>query len=350
MAEHLRPRERILYTMKRLPVDRTPCDIWYTGEVMNSLLAYFGASSVFEVYESLGVDKILFLEATNTRKVQKEGPLITTQWGNKVQFVENASGGYEETVYYPLEGVEDILTIQNYDWPRADDFDYETLRKSCIEGNRYIRMLSFVSIFEIYCKLKPMDQALMDLYINQDFAHAIIKRLLDFQKSYILQAAMTCGRELEIVYLSDDMGMQYRPLMSLSVWEEYFKAPYQELIDLIHSLGMYTFYHSDGAAYEVLASMVEMGVDIINPIQYVCPGMEREKLKKELGNKVIFHGAVENQKVLPFGSPEEVAAEVRENIRILGAGGGYICAPCHNIQAGTPIENILALFRTVNEG
>ncbi|HOV64740.1 MAG TPA: uroporphyrinogen decarboxylase family protein, partial [Spirochaetia bacterium] len=77
---------------------------------------------------------------------------------------------------------------------------------------------------------------------------------------------------------------------------------------------------------------------------------EREKLKKELGNRVIFHGAVENQKVLPFGSPEEVAAEVRENIRILGAGGGYICAPCHNIQAGTPIENILALFRTVNEG
>lgn len=350
MEKPLKPRERILNTLKRLPVDRTPCDIWYTGEVMDSLLRHFNTERVFDVYEGLGVDKILFLEAPNRKTVPSDGTLMTTQWGSKVQYIGNAAGGYEETVYYPLNGAEDLRLIESHDWPEASDFDYDTLKKDCVEGGRYVRMLSFISLFEIYCKLKPMDQALMDLYLNPEIAHTIIERILVFQKSYILQASKTCGKELEIVYLSDDMGMQDRPLMSLSVWEEYFKGPYKELIDLVHSLGLYAFYHSDGAAFEVAARMADLGVDIINPIQYVCPGMERERLKKELGGKVVFHGAVENQRILPFGSPEEVANEVRENIRILGEGGGYICAPCHNIQPGTPIENILALFRAATEG
>jgi len=91
-----------------------------------------------------------------------------------------------------------------------------------------------------------------------------------------------------------------------------------------------------------------MGIDILNPIQYVCPGMERERLKQLYGKRVVFHGAIENQRVLPFGTPDDVRRETEECMRILGAGGGYIVASCHNLQPNTPVENILAMYETVH--
>jgi uroporphyrinogen decarboxylase len=349
--ESLTPRERILNTLNRLPVDRCPCDIWYTPEVMASLMSYFRTHDESAVFEALSVDKILSLEAPWKKAVRTEGTVTDTQWGSSVRRVNNNAGGvYEETVHYPFAGVAAPARAREIPLPDADDFDYFALKRRCAEGDRWIRMLSFISIFEIYCKLKPMDEALMDLSLNPLLAHDIIDRLLRLQKAYIVKSAAACRGQLEIVYLSDDMGTQDRPLISTSTWEEYFREPYRQLIELCHSLGLFTFYHTDGSAYDVLEAMVGMGVDIVNPIQYMCPGMEREKLKRNLGGRVIFHGAVENQRIIPFGSPDEVASEVKDNLRILGQGGGYICAPCHNIQAGTPVQNILALFRAVREG
>jgi uroporphyrinogen decarboxylase len=88
-------------------------------------------------------------------------------------------------------------------------------------------------------------------------------------------------------------------------------------------------------------------VDILNPIQHICPGMERAALKRDFGEKVIFHGGIENQHVLPHGTPDDVRREVRECLETLGAGGGYLPCSCHNIQAGTPVENVLALVEAV---
>ena len=109
------------------------------------------------------------------------------------------------------------------------------------------------------------------------------------------------------------------------------------MIDLVHGAGGKVDTHSDG-------SIIEMGVDIINPIQWRCKGMERERLKREFGDELIFDGGVDNQYTLPFGSVEEVREEVRENIRILGDGGGYIITPCHNIQVVGPAENVVAMY------
>ncbi len=350
VKERLTPRERVLFTLRRLPVDRTPGDIWCTPEVMASLLHHFGTNDAFAVYDALGVDKLLWVEAPWKKQPRVEGGVTFTPWGNGFRPVGNRAGSYEETVFYPLQGVEDPKRAAEHEWPSPDDFDYEALQESCRRGARWVRMLSFISLFEIYCKLKPMNEALMDLLVNPDLAHVIFDRVFRFMKAYIERSAKACGDLLDIVGLSDDMGMQDRPLVSMEVWAEYFRDPYRELFDLTHSLGLHAFYHSDGAAYEALEAVTRLGADIINPIQYTCPGMQRERLKRTLGHRVVFHGAVENQRVIPFGTPGDVAREVREDIRILGAGGGYICAPCHNIQAGTPLENILALYRTVREG
>jgi uroporphyrinogen decarboxylase len=110
------------------------------------------------------------------------------------------------------------------------------------------------------------------------------------------------------------------------------------------------FYHTDGAARPLIKPILDCGVDVLNPIQHVCPGMAMAELKKEFGARVIFHGGVDNQSILPHGTVDQVRAEVKDCLRTLGAGReGFICASCHNVQAGTPLENILTMVETVQQ-
>jgi uroporphyrinogen decarboxylase len=118
------------------------------------------------------------------------------------------------------------------------------------------------------------------------------------------------------------------------------------MIDLAHRAGVYVFTHSDGAIRPIIPDLVDAGVDILNPIQWRCRGMDRESLKRDFGEQLIFHGGVDNQHTLAFGSVDDVQQEVLDNIRILGAGGGYVLAPCHNIQAVSPPENVVAMYET----
>ena len=118
------------------------------------------------------------------------------------------------------------------------------------------------------------------------------------------------------------------------------------MIELAHQAGAYVFHHDDGNITRILPELVDLGIDILNPIQWRADGMERETLKRQYGGRLVFHGAMDNQYTLPFGSVEDVCQEVRENLQILGEGGGYILAPCHNIQPNTPLENILTMYQT----
>jgi len=105
------------------------------------------------------------------------------------------------------------------------------------------------------------------------------------------------------------------------------------------------FHHDDGAIRDFIPDLIAAGIDILNPIQWPCPGMEQEGLKRDFGDRLCFHGGIDNQRILPFGTPEEVRAEVRHNIDALASDGtGYILAPCHNLQAVSPIENIIAMY------
>lgn len=343
------PRERIEAVLSRRETDRTPCDLWCTPEVMESLKVYFAVPSEDAVYQALGLDKIAWVEAPHRNRGRtKEDPNMEwDEWGVGRRTVDYGSGRYEEVAIHPLAGIEDAASLAVHAWPEPELYDFRSLASSCSRNAGWYRMLTFISIFEVYCWLKPMDESLMDLYINTDFAHRLIERITAVQRRYLADAFATPGADFDMVYLSDDFGMQDRPLIPIEKWREFFQEPYRELVDLIKAAGKRIFYHSDGAAFEVLREMATLGVDVVNPIQHSCPGMERDNLKRALGDRVVFHGAVDNQQVLPFGSPADVRREVRENIRVLGEHGGYIVAPCHMIQPGTPIENILALYDEV---
>jgi len=128
--------------------------------------------------------------------------------------------------------------------------------------------------------------------------------------------------------------------------EAYYRPWIERAIGLAKGYGLKVFHHDDGAILNLIPDLLEMGIDVLNPIQWRCKGMDRAVIGARWGDRVCFHGGVDNQQTLPFGTQEDVAAEVEENLRLLGRGGtGYILAPCHNIQAITPLENILAMYR-----
>ncbi|MDC7233327.1 MAG: uroporphyrinogen decarboxylase family protein [Spirochaetales bacterium] len=341
-------KERILNTLERKPVDRAPADIWMTGEVFNKLADHFGTAEEKEIYRKLGVDKIYWLSAPYTEiKPSKENPdedEIFNEWGACYKPKAYEDGEYLENSYYPLKAMETVEEVENYNWPDPDKFDFQALASSWLNHKDEATMLSFVSLFETYTSLRSFDEALMDLYINQDFLRAALKKLADIQIEYI-KRSLTAAPGIDLVYYSDDMGMQDRQIIPTEVWSEFIEPHAARVIETVHSFGKKVFYHSDGSAFEIVEKLVNLGVDVINPIQYICPGMERDVLKEKLGDRVIFHGAVENQNVLPFGTAEDVKQEVNDCKKILGEGGGYIVAPCHNLQPNTPVENIIALYQ-----
>lgn len=160
------------------------------------------------------------------------------------------------------------------------------------------------------------------------------------------------GERLSAICMSGtDFGTQNGPLYSPDFYREFYKPYHKRLNDWVHSNTEWkVFFHSCGSIVDFMDDFIEIGVDIINPVQFTAAGMDLKALKDTYGERIVFWGGgIDTQKTLPFGSPDEVAAETKNNVRILSPGGGFVCSAVHNIQGPTPVENILAFFQAIND-
>ena len=154
---------------------------------------------------------------------------------------------------------------------------------------------------------------------------------------------------VDVTYVAEDLGGQTALLFGIPEIRKYILPRQKKMADLAKSYGVHIFYHTDGAAFDIIPDLLDVtGIELLNPIQWRCPGMERERLVQAYGKRVIFHGAVDNQFTLPFGTTEDVRKEVLDNIRIF-KGARWICAPCHNLQPVTPTANIITMYDTIHE-
>ncbi|MCL1887858.1 MAG: uroporphyrinogen decarboxylase family protein, partial [Kiritimatiellaeota bacterium] len=151
--------------------------------------------------------------------------------------------------------------------------------------------------------------------------------------------------EVDLVFTADDIGGQDGLLMSLPLWEGMIKPYHARLNTALRRFDVKIMYHSDGAVMDALDGLMDMGIDVLEALQFDARGMDPAELKRRAGDRIGFHGGVSVQSTLPFGTPADVEREVRERLDVLGHGGGYILAPSHAVQAGTPPENVLALLR-----
>lgn len=352
-------KQRILAVLNREPVDRIPVDIWHTDEVYHALCKHYGADDDLDLYKKMGVDKIVWVfpiytppgEDTSTGSTHL-GAAPKSMWGTPLREIKAGEATYQEFGQPPLAGCDTPQSIDAYSlWPDPDHFDYDSMTAQAERAAAEFAVIGpWASFFEIYCQMRGLENAMIDILTRPELVDAVLDRIEWCQTEMMQRFFERASEWLDLVFVSDDMGNQNSLFMAPEVWDRYFKHRLKRWCDLIHDYGFKVFYHSDGAIGELIPRLIDCGIDVLNPIQHACPGMDRAELKRKYGEHVIFHGGVDNQKVLPFGTPDDVRSEVRECLRTLGANReGYIVCSCHNIQPGTPVENVVAMVETVQQ-
>jgi uroporphyrinogen decarboxylase len=339
-------KERVLAAINHKPVDRIPLDIWATAEVMAKLRHHFGEK--VDVRTALHIDGFAWVgpDYVGPPLPQVAAEETVDFWGIRTRRVPHEGGAYDEQSFYPLGAAQTIDDLNAYAWPSTDWFDYSKMRAKAQEaGQGKAVQCGYMAPFYYHNLLRGLEQSLIDPLLDREFTHHLIGRIAAFFYEHHRKMFEACEGVVDVAQVTDDLGSQTGPLMSLELYNEFYAPHHKRLIALCHEFGIKVLHHDDGSCRAFLPSLVEMGIDILNPIQWRCPGMERDALKAEFGKRICFHGAVENQEILPFGTPEDVRAEVRQCIDTLACDGtGYILAPCHNIQVNTPVENIIALY------
>ena len=367
--ETMTPRERWLAVLSRQTPDRVPMDYWATPEMTARLIRHMGFSRkseaalvadmsvatvdaglmkpqshmvASELLKALHVD---FAVAVAPRYVGPPTPADIDVFGCLFQNVSYGSGAYAECVYHPLAGYDSVEEIEDqYAWPDLDWWDYSTLAEQIRGFEEYPVRGGGSEPFLIYCRLRGMEQAMMDLVLNSDIVHYCLDKLFDLCYEITTRVYEQMPGQVTFSYVAEDMGSQTGLLFSRRHIREFLLPRMKRMIDLIHQGGAFVFHHNDGNCRDIIPDMIEAGIDILNPIQWRSDNMDRRELKRDFGDRVVFHGGVDNQRTLPFGTPDDVKREVLENLDILGAGGGYILAPCHNIQSVSPPENVVAMY------
>jgi len=339
-------RERVLAAINHEKLDRVPTDIWATPEVWTKLRQHFGLDT--DLYAALHIDGMASVGARYIGPPLPQMPEGETvdYWGIRTRRTEYGTGVYYEQYYYPLADAQTIDDLERFPWPKADWFDYSEMPAAAKAARKtHAVMCGYMAPFYFHNLLRGLEASLIDPIESPEFTQHLLKRLCDFFYEFHLRMFETCAGLIDIAQVTDDYGSQTGPLISLQTFREFYRPHLKRFIDLCHGFGIKVFHHDDGAIRPFIPDLIEMGIDILNPVQSICPGMEMEGLKRDFGHALCFHGAIDNQHMLPFGSPEEVKAEVRRAIDTLACDQtGYILAPCHNLQPVSPIENIIAMY------
>lgn len=337
-------RERVLAAINRQPVDRIPTDIWATGEVFAKLVKHFGEGCDWR--QALHIDGMAGLAPEYVGPPLPGGWVLQAIWGITSVTVPHDGGAYEEQATFPLAYARTIDDLNTHRWPTTDWFDYSKMRASALEARKHqVVNCGYMAPFYFHNLLRGLEQSLIDPLTDPEFTHELVRRISDFFYAHHRNIFEACEGLIDVAQVTDDLGSQAGPLISLDLYREFYRPHHARFIKLCHEFGIKVFHHDDGSCRTFLPDLVGLGIDILNPVQWTCPGMEPEGLKRDFGAKICFHGGIENQRILPFGTPEEVRAEVRHCIDTLASDGtGYILAPCHNLQVVTPVENILAMY------
>ncbi len=364
-------KERILAAVNHQPVDKIPTDMWATLEVQEMLYDHFGiregkgeakdvhgllggylsrsVQALLKLWDQLGVDGIIDVRPPyiGNKRVTRDG-IQYTEWGFGYKEVSYGNGVYQEQVVFPLSGATTIQDLEDFPWPDPDDFDYEAL-PSIIDqcGGRTVSC-GYHAVFTFHQYLRGLELNLMDPLMMPEFTEVLISKITDFFVEYHERCFKAAGGEIDFTQVTDDWGSQNGLISGVNVFNNFYRSAMQRGIDLANSYNIKVFHHNDGDCRMLIPTLIEMGIDVLNPIQWSCGEWDLNDLKEKYGKEVCFHSAVDNQNTLPHGTPEDVRKEIKHLISTLGKDGtGFIVGPCHNLQSNTSLENILSLYASV---
>jgi uroporphyrinogen decarboxylase len=346
----LSSRERVRLALDHKETDRVPIAMVCSG--INE-----PARSLFEDYlrrerdTSLQayLDSILDISSVGPEYAGPRLPPGEDIWGVVRKPVSFGIGTYDEISHYPLADAEDPKDIEKYAFPTAEIFDYSVLperTKALQQDREHCLMISNANIFETAWFMRGFEQMFLDMTMKPELVHTLMRRVTDFYIEHFTRTLASAKGTVDLAFTADDIGGQTGLLMSFAMWEQFIKPYHLEVNSVIHEFDARVIYHTDGAVMTAVPGLIDMGIDVLQALQFDAEGMDPVELKTRYGSRLCFEGGVSVQRTLPFGTAEEVRHEVQRLISVLGKDGGYILGPSHFIQAGTPPENILAMFET----
>ncbi len=365
-------RERILAAIHRQPLDKIPTDMWATPEVWEKLFTHFqidaGQNSAtqkasivgnrvwpleatLELYDRLEIDGILTVSPPYIGPpLRREADYTENEWGMSHRRQTHTTGSYMEQERYPLAAAASIDDLKAYPWPDPDWYDYAALPGLIARCRGRAIGCGYTAIFYYHNLLRGLELSLMDPLLRPEFTHYLLSRISDFFSEYHRRCFEAAPGLIDVTQVTDDFGTQRGLMISPHSFDAFYRQPMQRAIDLAHAHDIAVFHHDDGDIRQLLPVFVDMGIQVLNPIQWRCGDWDLDALKAQFGDRLCFHGGVDNQQTLPFGTRADVQAEVKRLIGSLACDGtGLILGPCHNLQPNTPVENILALYAAAQE-
>ncbi len=356
----MRPRERVLTALEHREPDRVPLDGWFGFAWMDSLKKHFDVVDDVSVNKKLGIDfryvtmrgSEEYRERSDQLKIGNmewfdviplSGGLYHDEFG--VKYRVGATGDFYHIVEHPMQYLE---SIDEYEFPDINaPGRFEEADKSVkIYGDEFATNGIISSVLFTYAWfLRGYRTFIRDLYGNPGFVNKLLDKLLAFR---IEQVKRLVELGIDIIGFADDIGVQKGMMINPTIWRNFFKPRMEKLIREAKKRGqVYVFYHSDGNIESVIPDLIEIGVDILNPIQPEC--MNPAEIKIRYGKKLTLHGTISLQETLPFGTVDDVRREVIERIKTCGYGGGFVLAPANMITPDISMKNILAVYETAQK-
>ena len=355
-------RERFLQTINGNVPDRPPVFATFTPQVAKKMADYIKVgyeepldsmlstrASHMDLLTKLGNDAVGIATCAPNNFPTKtlENGLIKNEWG----MVFKPMGLYNEFYEYPLAHAQSAEDIISYKFP--DQYaegrwnDARNTIKKYGSTHGIIADLE-TTLFETAWYLVGLEKFLMDLMMEAEYVDALLDKIEEIH-SYYGKKMIELGAD--VLWCGDDFGTQSSQIMDLDTFKRYFKPRIKRMFSKFKKVNpnVKLAWHSCGAFRPFIPEFIEIGLDIVNPLQPMASGMEPESLKKDFGNDLIFFGGVCVQDLLPNKSGQEIKQEIERRIRIFGENGAYIIAPAHNIQDDTSIENILAFFESAKQ-
>lgn len=370
------PRDRVFKALNHETSDRTPLDLGSTPNTSITKIAYdnlkrhmgisLKAEPVFlsKSMQVVAVDEVVLERfRIDTRpvfanppdedrscRVSEDG--YTDEWG--IRFRAAKVDGrllYYDPVEYPLSGATTVRDIEKHNWP--DPYDPGRTRglkekaANLRQNTAYalVGHMGDTSIFQNCFDLRGMEQFLLDLLMNKTMAQTLLEKVFEIQAKKMGRYLDEVGHYVDVVSVGDDLAGQSGPLIAPDLYREMIKPYHKAYFELIKSKTSAKLHlHSCGSVAYFLDDLIEIGVDIINPVQVSARGMDPEMLKETYGNRICFWGGIDTQHLLPRGTPGEVAREVRRIVGLLGRDGGFVLGAVHNIQVDVPPGNIVAMY------
>lgn len=354
----MKHRERVLMALNHEKPDRCPMQISFTPEFADRLRADLalkgqvahnphGGGNTYELERALDEDMLLTSVGWANSYYQEAGDYID-EWGigwtSHEYETPFGTGRYTEIASHPLADDAAIPSYQPPDPHRPELYTEAARVIRDYQAEYWIVGVTVTTIFETAWALRGLEQMLMDFVLDPDLADA----LLEIPYQYHLTAAKKLTEMgVDMIWTGDDVGAQHAMLISPKHWRQFLKPRMAHFIAEVKAINpaVKVAYHTDGNVLPIIPELIEIGVDVLNPIQPAS--MDPAAINRQFGNQLCFWGTIDEQYSLPFGTPASVQAEVNTRLQTVGKNGGLILGPTHHVQLDTPLENFWAMVHTI---